>query len=190
MVQPHACDSGLCCPQQARSHLLLDLGCGSGISGAQLSATNHAWIGCDISLDMLNLAQGNAQASNAVQSRQGLANSAPAAPAMSSRTGYNELNHRHGSDARNNSKSPCSKGLVFQSDMACGIPIRADSIEGVISISAVQWLCHLPEASLALSRLFKDLYRCLKPNCKAVLQVYLTGSLAIAADTSCSVASV
>jgi 18S rRNA (guanine1575-N7)-methyltransferase len=36
--------------------LILDIGCGSGLSGSILSAHNHLWIGLDISPDMLSLA--------------------------------------------------------------------------------------------------------------------------------------
>jgi len=38
-------------------HLLLDLGCGSGLSGEAISDANHIWMGCDISPDMLAVAQ-------------------------------------------------------------------------------------------------------------------------------------
>ena len=37
--------------------LLLDLGCGSGISGSVLSDSTHQWIGCDISESMLRVAR-------------------------------------------------------------------------------------------------------------------------------------
>ena len=33
--------------------LLLDIGCGSGISGEVLNENGHSWIGLDISIDML-----------------------------------------------------------------------------------------------------------------------------------------
>jgi len=36
--------------------LALDIGCGSGISGMTLTEEGHTWIGCDISLEMLNIA--------------------------------------------------------------------------------------------------------------------------------------
>ncbi|KAM0687556.1 hypothetical protein COBT_001201 [Conglomerata obtusa] len=34
--------------------LILDLGCGTGISGREISRNGYMWIGCDISRDMLN----------------------------------------------------------------------------------------------------------------------------------------
>ncbi|EGR34225.1 hypothetical protein IMG5_019900 [Ichthyophthirius multifiliis] len=38
------------------SQLILDIGCGSGLSGEVLSEDEHTWIGIDISRDMLNIA--------------------------------------------------------------------------------------------------------------------------------------
>lgn len=39
-----------------QSCLLLDIGCGSGLSGECISNRGHHWIGCDISPSMLNIA--------------------------------------------------------------------------------------------------------------------------------------
>jgi 18S rRNA (guanine1575-N7)-methyltransferase len=36
--------------------LILDIGCGSGLSGSIISENNHMFIGLDISQDMLNIA--------------------------------------------------------------------------------------------------------------------------------------
>ena len=36
---------------------VLDVGCGSGLSGQVLEEKGHAWIGCDVSRDMLNVAK-------------------------------------------------------------------------------------------------------------------------------------
>ena len=147
------------------------------MSGAVLTESGHSWIGCDISADMLSLAQGNAE----VQSNSSLGLSAdparPSALSLSSRTGFNKLNHRHASPQSVVGQPSAGKGLVFHNDMAQGLPLKADSIDGAVSISAVQWLCHLSSPKLALDRLFRDLHRCLKPWCKAVLQVYVAGLL-------------
>lgn len=37
-----------------RAALLLDIGCGSGLSGEVVSDSGHEWIGIDISLPMLS----------------------------------------------------------------------------------------------------------------------------------------
>jgi len=36
--------------------MILDIGCGSGLSGHILSSYEHFWVGMDISEDMLNVA--------------------------------------------------------------------------------------------------------------------------------------
>ena len=36
---------------------VLDVGCGSGLSGECLTENGHHWIGCDISKDMLEIAK-------------------------------------------------------------------------------------------------------------------------------------
>lgn len=142
------------------------------MSGAVLTESGYSWVGCDISADMLSLAQGDAE----VLSNPSAGNfSKPSAPLLASRTGYNKLNHNHVGPQEARSQPSAGKGLVFHSDMAQGLPLKAGSIDGAVSISAVQWLCHLPNPKLALGRLFRALYRCLKPECRAVLQVYLTG---------------
>ncbi|EOD07977.1 hypothetical protein EMIHUDRAFT_68374 [Emiliania huxleyi CCMP1516] len=46
----------LCLPEDEEC-LLLDVGCGTGLSGEVLEEAGHQWVGCDISRDMLNVAQ-------------------------------------------------------------------------------------------------------------------------------------
>ncbi|PNH11944.1 putative methyltransferase WBSCR22 [Tetrabaena socialis] len=43
-------------PADGLPRLLLDLGCGSGLSGEALSEAGHVWVGCDISAAMLDVA--------------------------------------------------------------------------------------------------------------------------------------
>ncbi|EXC27885.1 putative methyltransferase [Morus notabilis] len=46
----------LALPDDGVPRLLLDIGCGSGLSGETLSENGHEWIGLDISASMLNVA--------------------------------------------------------------------------------------------------------------------------------------
>ena len=41
-------------PNDGTPRFLLDVGCGSGLSGDRLSELGHYWVGCDISRGMLN----------------------------------------------------------------------------------------------------------------------------------------
>ena len=165
------------------------------MSGDTTAAAGHAWIGCDISLDMLAIASGipvdstyslkatltaAQQPSDHSTPDQGPqpCQSQPASTSVKSRTGFNALNHKPFEHLLRASAAK-GRGLVMLSDMAQGLPVRKHSMDGAISISAVQWLCHHPDAESALSRLFNDLYNCLKPSAKAVLQVYIAGSLSV-----------
>ena len=40
---------------EGKSSYILDIGCGSGLSGAVLEEKGHYWVGCDISSDMLQV---------------------------------------------------------------------------------------------------------------------------------------
>ena len=41
--------------REGKTSFLLDIGCGSGLSGALLEERGHYWVGCDISKDMLQV---------------------------------------------------------------------------------------------------------------------------------------
>ena len=45
----------LCLPEDPC--MILDIGCGTGLSGERLEEDGHQWVGMDISRDMLNVAQ-------------------------------------------------------------------------------------------------------------------------------------
>lgn len=47
----------LALPQDGTPRLLLDIGCGSGLSGEALTDEGHAWVGTDISAAMLDVAR-------------------------------------------------------------------------------------------------------------------------------------
>lgn len=119
----------LALPDDGEPKLLLDLGCGSGLSGELLTEQGHIWMGLDISKAMLDVAADR------------------------------EVD-----------------GDLCLHDLGHGLPIRPGTIDGAISISAVQWLCNADtsknEPKRRLRRFFDTLYACLAKGGRAVLQVY------------------
>jgi 18S rRNA (guanine1575-N7)-methyltransferase len=67
------------------------------------------------------------------------------------------------------------EGDLLLQDMGDGLPFRAGTFDGAISISAVQWLCnadkshHVPRKRMR--RFFRSLYACLNKGGRAALQV-------------------
>lgn len=119
----------LALPEDGTPKLLLDLGCGSGLSGEALSERGHIWVGLDISKAMLDVA-----AEREVE------------------------------------------GDLCLHDLGHGLPIRPGTVDGAISISAVQWLCNADTSKndprKRLRRFFESLYACLSKGARAVLQIY------------------
>ena len=57
-----------------------------------------------------------------------------------------------------------------------GLPFRPGTFDGIISISALQWLCYADSSEQhpihRLNRFFSSLYTILKKDARAVLQFY------------------
>jgi len=142
----------LCLDKSAggKDEVLLDLGCGSGLSGETLATNGHrGWVGCDASAAMLERA-------------------------TRSRTPFTDedADVTHGADTK--IENP-SLGAVVRCDFAQGLPFRGNCFDGIVSVSAAQWLCAGQEEELSgkkLSRFFQSVTRILKPNKTAALQVY------------------
>ena len=113
-----------------RPSYILDIGCGSGLSGEVLEQHGHYWVGCDVSKDMLGVAR----------------------------------------------ERDSSTGDLVEHDSGLGMPFRPGSFDGIISISAIQWLCYASskdqDPRMRLNRFFSSLYSILKRDGKAVLQFY------------------
>ncbi len=67
-------------------------------------------------------------------------------------------------------------GDFVHSDMGLGLPFRPASFDGVISVSALQWLCYSDSSEsdprVRLNRFFSSLYGVLKRDGRACLQFY------------------
>lgn len=113
-----------------KSCYILDIGCGTGLSGKSLEEAGHYWIGSDISPAMLDVAM----------------------------------------------ERESETGDLLNADMGQGLPFKPATFDGVISISALQWLCYSnateQDPKLRLQRFFSSLYAVLKKDARAVLQFY------------------
>ncbi|XP_072029144.1 18S rRNA (guanine-N(7))-methyltransferase-like [Amphiura filiformis] len=120
---------------------ILDVGCGSGLSGEALTEQGHYWVGLDISTSMIDIA-----AEREVE------------------------------------------GDLFVSDMGQGVFFRPGSFDGVISISALQWLCNADKKThnppKRLYKFFSSLYGALRRGGRAVFQFYPENSLQLELITS------
>ncbi|CAH2259569.1 probable 18S rRNA (guanine-N(7))-methyltransferase [Pararge aegeria] len=122
------CVELLVLPEDSPS-LLLDIGCGSGLSGSVLEEYGHMWIGLDISSAMLDVA----------------------------------LERE-------------TEGDLVLADMGEGVPFKAGSFDGAVSVSALQWLFNADKKShqpvKRLYKFFSTLYASLSRSARAVFQFY------------------
>jgi len=186
---------------------ILDVGCGSGLSGLALEKAGHYWVGCDISADMLSHAavriqreaecgrdadsdgtDGSAEEDSEGEGEgEGKQVAQNYGNAKMGNTAEESEEEDEDSEEENPNKKPrypalvaarpvLDGGDVVQADMGQGLPYRPGSFDGVISISALQWLCYSnsseQDPKLRLNRFFSSLYSVLKRDAKAVLQFY------------------
>ncbi|XP_022093369.1 probable 18S rRNA (guanine-N(7))-methyltransferase [Acanthaster planci] len=127
-------------PEDTPSYVL-DVGCGSGLSGETLTEQGHYWMGLDISTNMLDIAL------------------------------EREV-----------------EGDLFVSDMGQGVFFKPGTFDGVISISALQWLCNADKKShhppKRLYRFFCTLYSAMRRGSRAVFQFYPENSQQLELITS------
>lgn len=173
-------------PGVCESALLLDIGCGSGISGEVLREQGHAWIGVDISRDMLNIAK-TAEREELVEGED--TEEDPLRPDLSHvKWGLDPSSEDASEDeAEDDEEGPGGEGggsgyvsplmvEVAHHDIGLGLPFRPGSFDGCISISVLQWLCHSSKKGEVPQRrlrsLFQHLYNALRRGAKAVFQFY------------------
>ncbi len=103
----------LCLPEDQPCHIV-DLGCGSGLSGETLTEQGHIWTGVDISSAMLSMFKYTLFIHF-----------------------YNQYwYYQFVSDV---AKEREVEGDLILGDLGQGLPFRAGAFDGAISISALQW---------------------------------------------------
>lgn len=159
-------------PTTEKPSFILDVGCGSGLSGKVLEEHGHIWVGCDVSRDMLNVANERIEekmedALNASNSN-GNGNGNAQEEDMEMRDNQNKNDH--------DEENKASTGDLMHHDMGTGLPFRPATFDACVSISALQWLCYantkaqIPKKRL--TRFFSSLYQVLRRGGRAVLQFY------------------
>ncbi|KAL6518626.1 hypothetical protein OROGR_019128 [Orobanche gracilis] len=136
----------LALPDDVKPRLLLDIGCGSGLSGETLTENGHQWIGLDISPSMLNIALEREVDGDLILGDMGQG-----------------LGLRPGVIDGAISISAVQSHVLMKIIPSCS---RAQSA----------WLCNADKSSheprLRLKAFFGSLYRSLARGARAVLQVY------------------
>jgi 18S rRNA (guanine1575-N7)-methyltransferase len=147
--------------------LILDVGCGSGLSGNVLEEKGHIWVGCDVSRDMLGVAHERMEESFRMDDID---------DDDKDDEEMDDDEDADGDDAQRVSHNRPSTGDLMHHDMGTGLPFRPATFDACISISALQWLCYSNSAAQVpkrrLIRFFSSLYSVLKKGGRAVLQFY------------------
>ena len=157
-----------------RPSFVLDVGCGSGLSGQVLEEHGHVWVGCDVSRDMLNMA--NERIERKREAAMGEDDSSSSDDESDHDMNDDESDNNNNSDNKKFRKEDPSPGDLLHHDMGTGLPFRPASFDACISISALQWLCYsntkeqIPKKRL--TRFFSSLYQVLRRGARAVLQFY------------------
>ncbi|KAF2094256.1 S-adenosyl-L-methionine-dependent methyltransferase [Rhizodiscina lignyota] len=169
-------------PPSQSSHIL-DVGSGSGLSGAILTQRGHTWVGMDISASMLAIALQRGTGA-LPRKRRKLAQDME----MDVEDGIDDKQSNdedagdeevedEGEEDEIGDDAPCEGDLLL-ADIGQALPFRPGTFDAAISISAVQWLCQAESSdendapTRRLKRFFEALYVCLKRGGKAVMQFY------------------
>ncbi|KAL7528457.1 hypothetical protein ACHAXR_004696, partial [Thalassiosira sp. AJA248-18] len=130
-----------------------------------LEEHGHVWVGCDVSRDMLNMAN------ERIEEKREAANN----DSDSDENDSEDDASMQQNDGPKRKIEP-SPGDLLHHDMGTGLPFRPATFDACISISALQWLCYsnskdqLPKRRLM--RFFSSLYKVLRRGARAVLQFY------------------
>lgn len=166
-------------PKDEPCHIL-DIGCGSGLSGEVLESFGHSWIGMDISMGMLKIAKEAEFESDEEDDTNISHGNGNRRPSPFGQLPLEQDVIDEDEDEEDDEEDDTPKGRKFRevlaADMGLGVPFRPGVFDGVISISAIQWLCYMDKKTNVpqkrLRTLFQSLYNSLRRGARAVLQFY------------------
>lgn len=164
---------------------MLDLGCGSGLSGDAISESGNEWVGMDISPAMLGVAFERGVSGSASEGGSSgdllLGDLGHGLPLRSSAViGGPRRGFREGNVSCGGGMTTDEDGQQKQQNATTPTALSASTapglFDGAVSISAVQWLCNADTSRAdprkRLRRFFETLYSCLRRGARAALQVY------------------
>ena len=166
--------------------LILDIGCGTGMSGRQSSRNGHEWVGCDISKDMLMRSRDftcdkqnkencdfpiEIETYNTCEDINREDSQVESACDIESDDKY-EISS---SNATNCAVMHKNALALICCDIGANIPFKPASFDAFISVSCFQWLFHnksLYESRKIVKNVCIALKSLLKYNGKGVIQFY------------------
>jgi 18S rRNA (guanine1575-N7)-methyltransferase len=160
--------------------LILDLGCGSGISSQIISQYGHNWIGMDISESMIRVAKEDFDAASESKDMD--------QDDDDEGEGKEDSEYEE-EEGEGEEREPHLQDLLVH-DMGTGVCFRPGTFDGCISISALQWLFHSNRSyenpKRRLTRLFVTLHSALTRSARAVFQFFPSNADQIDLALSCA----
>ncbi|KAL3778104.1 hypothetical protein ACHAW5_004098 [Stephanodiscus triporus] len=153
-----------------------------------LEEHGHVWVGCDVSRDMLNMANERIEQKREEASRNDDDDDDDDDDDGYDDDGYDDDSEDDDSATRDDEDDGTTRkrrgrrrpspptGDLLHHDMGTGLPFRPATFDACVSISALQWLCYsnsrdqIPKRRL--TRFFSSLYSVLRRGARAVLQFY------------------
>lgn len=150
---------------------ILDLGCGTGLSGEVLAERGHTWVGMDISRSMLDICKRREFLESDEEDEE---DDEYEDDEVNEDEEEGEDEQEDKGDAGETERRKYRE--VMHGDMGNGVPFRPGVFDGVVSISVVQWLCNVDKKGQVpqkrLRELFQTLYNSMRRGARAVLQFY------------------
>lgn len=158
--------------------LILDLGCGTGMSGRELARHGHHWVGCDISKEMLLMSKSYIEdefESNTEMDSDFYRESGNIKKEEFVNNDFENYESKSGDSKNNHSETHLNPLALINLDISDCIPFKTGIFDAFISVSCFQWLFHnrnIPESRKIIRKLFTRLRDIVKFKGKGVIQFY------------------